>query len=41
MRIQFDRETMPAEKSFDTNIRVHVREPMSQVVTIPVHCSRP
>jgi hypothetical protein len=41
MRVQFDREMMPAEKSFDTSIRVHVREPMPQVVTIPVHCSRP
>ncbi len=41
LRVVFDHEKMPAEKSFDTDIHVHVREPMPQVVTIPVHCSRP
>ena len=41
LRVQFDREKMPAEKSLDAEVRVHVLQPVPQVVTIPVHCVRP
>jgi hypothetical protein len=41
VRVVFDHETMPKDKTFEASVRVHVREPMPQVVTIPVHCSRP
>jgi hypothetical protein len=40
LRVQFDHETMPVEKSCEASVRVHVREPMPQVVNIPVQCSR-
>jgi hypothetical protein len=41
LRLQFDRDSMPAEKTFEAAVRVHVREPSPQVLTIPVHCTRP
>jgi hypothetical protein len=36
LRVRFDREKMPAEKNFEAAIRVHLKEPAGQVVTIPV-----
>jgi hypothetical protein len=41
LRLQFDPESMPAEKSFDAAVRVHVSQPAPQVLTIPIHCARP
>jgi hypothetical protein len=41
IRVVFDRDKMPVGQSFDASIYVHVREPMQQVVTIPVHVTRP
>jgi hypothetical protein len=41
LRVQFDPETMPSDKKVECSVRVHIREPMPQVVTIPIHCSRP
>jgi hypothetical protein len=41
VRVVFDREKLPAGQSFDASVYVHIREPMPQVVTIPVRGTRP
>ena len=41
LRVQFDSEHMPAKKTIEGAVRVHLREPMPQVVTIPITCNRP
>jgi hypothetical protein len=41
LRVQFDSEQMPAKKIIEGAVRVHLREPMPQVVTIPIMCNRP
>jgi hypothetical protein len=39
LRVQFDRDKMPAERRFEAQLRVHIRQPTPQVLTIPVHGS--
>jgi hypothetical protein len=41
LRIQFDRDKMPEDKRFEGSIRVQLRQPTAEVVTIPVHCAKP
>src|SRR5262249_1641429 len=39
LRVQFDRDKMPAERRFEAQLRVHLPQPTPQVLTIPVHGS--
>ncbi len=41
LRIGFEIDELPAGKSFDTQVRVRLKEPFPQVVDVPVHCARP
>jgi hypothetical protein len=41
LRVQVDNDKVPADKKFEAAVRVHIVQPVPQVVTIPVLCTKP